>query len=209
MAKLAGEDIRLVGIDELLTTVDWVGVVHADGNRLGELFRTAPDVLGHNSGTALGQLSDEVREHAEQALRHAPRLRQRGTDSEEPDGATGHRGQVRIVGVVSPTRKQGIYNFGAAGLTIAPLSVPKPSQGLFYVGDLADGTVKPLGNVPDKADYFPDADKRGHRTLRGRKVFPHHQKWTRYDNEKLRQLLRYRAPDGQEEKTSQNATLHG
>jgi CRISPR-associated protein (TIGR03986 family) len=130
-------------------------------------------------------------------------------DDEEPGGATSYRGHVRIVGVASPTRKQGIHNFGAAGLTIAPLSAPKPSQGLFYVGDLAGGTVKPLGNVRDKADFFPGADELGHRTLRGRKVFPHHQIWTRYDNEKLRQLLRYRAPDGQEEKNTQNATLHG
>jgi hypothetical protein len=32
MARLAGEGIQLLGIGDLFTTVDWVGVVHADGN---------------------------------------------------------------------------------------------------------------------------------------------------------------------------------
>jgi CRISPR-associated protein (TIGR03986 family) len=135
---------------------------------------------------------------------------QQGSEVEGPGGATAYRGHVRVLDVVAPAANKGsVHNLGAGGLTIAPLSTPKPSQGLFYVGDLVDGTVRPLGNVGDKAEFFPDGGKRGRRTLRGRKVFPHHRKWTGYDNEALRKALRYQPPTGQEEKTSQNATLHG
>lgn len=71
--KLAGTD-NLARIRDFFSAVEWVGVVHADGNGLGQLFRDAPGKLtgGPNpAGAALGQLSDEVRARAESAFQHA------------------------------------------------------------------------------------------------------------------------------------------
>ena len=71
MKRLVG-DVPLVEIGGFHSEVDWVGVIHADGNRLGELFRNAPSKLaGANHPNPLGRLSDEVQERTESALRHA------------------------------------------------------------------------------------------------------------------------------------------
>jgi hypothetical protein len=71
MKELVG-GTPLVDIRDFHSKVDWVGVIHADGNRLGELFRNAPGALaGADHPNPLGRLSEEVRERAESALRQA------------------------------------------------------------------------------------------------------------------------------------------
>ena len=72
--ELLGDARRLVDIDTFFDEVDWVGVVHADGNQLGAFFRTAAgmdDLDAGGDGSPLQRLSDEVRAAAEQALRDA------------------------------------------------------------------------------------------------------------------------------------------
>lgn len=116
------------------------------------------------------------------------------------DGA--HRGQLRVVEVVSPAASEAIEQLRPP-LTIEPLSTPKPSQGRFYLGRPAPDGDRPLRPDTAKADFF-----RPPHVLRGRKVYPHQERLVGKDARELRELLRYRAPAGREERDSQNATLH-
>lgn len=67
MREQAG--VPLVDIDDFFVQVERVAVVHADGNGLGEVFRRAAERL---CGVArVGELSEQVQQAADQALRHA------------------------------------------------------------------------------------------------------------------------------------------
>lgn len=62
---------RLVKIDKFFDQVEWVGVVHADGNQLGAFFREAADVLGGRmveDRSVLGMLSEQVQAVADAAF---------------------------------------------------------------------------------------------------------------------------------------------
>ena len=69
MRGLLGETFRLVDIDEFFDAVDWVAVVHADGNGLGGLFQRAPDILENPAEVA--KLSSRVQSSADTAFRTA------------------------------------------------------------------------------------------------------------------------------------------
>lgn len=73
-----GGDLRLRPIGDLFDQVDWVGVVHADANRLGSVFQCAADVLpalDESLGEpTMARLSSEVRQCAENAFGSAVAL---------------------------------------------------------------------------------------------------------------------------------------
>lgn len=76
--------VRLVDIDNFFDQVERVAVIHADGNGLGAVFRQAAERLG--STDKIRELSKQVQDAADQALRHAAtelRERVRGTDKSE------------------------------------------------------------------------------------------------------------------------------
>lgn len=66
---------RLVDIDTFFGAVEWVAVIHADGNQLGAFFRAAADELGAAEvapgRSALGVLSEQVQEVANESFRDA------------------------------------------------------------------------------------------------------------------------------------------
>jgi hypothetical protein len=62
-ARLPGH--RLVALHRFADTVEWVGIVHADGNGLGEFFAAAATELGGEAG----EVSAQVQEAADAALR--------------------------------------------------------------------------------------------------------------------------------------------
>lgn len=64
-ARLPGH--RLVALHRFADSVDWVGIVHADGNRLGEFFRAAVSALDGDTGA----VSAQVQQAADAALRDA------------------------------------------------------------------------------------------------------------------------------------------
>jgi CRISPR/Cas system CSM-associated protein Csm3 (group 7 of RAMP superfamily) len=81
---------------------------------------------------------------------------------------TAHRGQLRL----GPVRwLEGKPVTFPEPLPLAILSSPKPNQVRFYLGDLVEGrsVAQPDGRSDVQAGY----DEAG-RTLRGRKVYPHH-----------------------------------
>ncbi|HZV49348.1 MAG TPA: TIGR03986 family CRISPR-associated RAMP protein [Candidatus Dormibacteraeota bacterium] len=81
---------------------------------------------------------------------------------------TAHRGQLRL----GPVRwLEGAPVTFPEPLPLAILSSPKPNQVRFYLGDLRQGrsVAQPDGRNDVQAGY----DEAG-RTLRGRKVYPHH-----------------------------------
>lgn len=69
---LAGDEstrgIALIDIDDYFESVEWSAVIHADGNRFGELFQTAIDQL---DPAGVRELSDAVDGVAKQAFRDA------------------------------------------------------------------------------------------------------------------------------------------
>lgn len=67
MRRLTGR--RLVDIDRFFDQVEWVAVVHVDGNRLGEFFQRAPSIL--DSATETGELSRDVQKVADTAFGQA------------------------------------------------------------------------------------------------------------------------------------------
>ncbi|ABW10825.1 conserved hypothetical protein [Parafrankia sp. EAN1pec] len=80
MRALVGATVTLLDIDVFFEQVDWVAVVHADGNGLGGLFQRAPEVLG--DAAMVAELSRRVQAAADAALRAAtaqvPARRARG-----------------------------------------------------------------------------------------------------------------------------------
>ncbi|MFD7659213.1 hypothetical protein ACFV4N_35000 [Actinosynnema sp. NPDC059797] len=71
----AGVGLGLVDTGDLLESVEWVGVVHADANRLGRVFQRAPEALAALGGFAgdrsLGALSAAVQRCADEAFGEA------------------------------------------------------------------------------------------------------------------------------------------
>ncbi|GDY31838.1 Cas10/Cmr2 second palm domain-containing protein [Gandjariella thermophila] len=63
----AGKGLRLVGTAELFEDVEWVGVVHADANRLGQFFVDAAGL----PNTQMGALSTAIQRCAENAFGEA------------------------------------------------------------------------------------------------------------------------------------------
>lgn len=107
--------------------------------------------------------------------------------TEDADAA--HRAQLRVVDMELPDAGSAVERLDG-GLTIEPLSSPKPSQGRFYVGKRShDGTVKPLEPRVRRDQFF----RPGH-TLRGRKVYPHQQWMVGKEAPELRYLLDYEPP---------------
>ncbi|HEU0089330.1 MAG TPA: hypothetical protein VFQ77_17075 [Pseudonocardiaceae bacterium] len=69
MGRQVGAGVPLVDIDKFFEQVERVAVVHADGNGLGAVFRTAAERLGN--AAEVKTLSEQVQQAADQALRRA------------------------------------------------------------------------------------------------------------------------------------------
>ena len=135
-----------------------------------EIAPAAPDVL----------LSPEL--HPAQYVQgtsHAVRLEQLspadrvfGWANQKGGGAW--RGQLRIGPIACTTKaRDAIENLGEDGLPLAILSTAKPQQARFYVAKNKSGDPQDRGISKADAAYADD----GRKSLRGRKVFPHH-RWT-------------------------------
>jgi CRISPR-associated protein (TIGR03986 family) len=164
------------------------------------LYRNPPGKLLHESlhpAATLDELSP-----ADRVFGWA--WQRRGPDDQRPDPAA-HRGQLRVVRVRAPRADDAVENL--APLTIAPLSIPKPSQGRFYLGEKkAGGTAGPMPPKTERGQFF---DPR-RQVLRGRKVYPHQQGLEDLTPTQLRGRFDYdlAKPDDRPLQDSQNATLH-
>jgi len=69
MRTLLGPAFPLVDIDDFFDVVEWVGVVHADGNGLGGVFQRAGELLA--DARAVAKLSERVQAAADVAFRAA------------------------------------------------------------------------------------------------------------------------------------------
>lgn len=89
-----------------------------------------------------------------------------------------YRGQLRIASLDYAGHPGGepIARFRGDGLPLAILSTPKPQQARFYLAADRAGTPPADGAAADQSFYKGEAGKK---TLRGRKVYPHHRATTR------------------------------
>src|SRR5579875_205353 len=92
----------------------------------------------------------------------------------EREAEAAHRGQLRL----GPVRwLEGAAVTFPEPVPLAILSSPKPNQVRFYLGDLVQGRSRAQRNGRGDAEAGYDAkegEDQARRTLRGRKVYPHH-----------------------------------
>ncbi|NLI82936.1 MAG: TIGR03986 family CRISPR-associated RAMP protein [Deltaproteobacteria bacterium] len=140
----------------------------------------------------------------------------------EADGASGSKGEesavrglLRVGPVVcESSAEDALEYFNEPGLPLAILAAPKPQQGRFYVAASSQGKAQNDGLSKAQASYAPG------KGLRGRKVYPHHQRLPREhwanpleDRTQNRQgpWQEYRRPsqNGQEQRDDQNRSVLG
>ena len=138
----------------------------------------------------------------------------RRTDTERSQFKTAYKGNLRISAVkcLAKKRKDAIADFAAEGLPLAILGAPKPEQVRFYLAEDRKGT--PLDRGKEKATGYRDGQ-----SLRGHKVYPHHQglpdgHWDdpmrdRTQHAEGGHFQEYRRPrkEGSEQRDSQNRSL--
>ncbi|WP_322779174.1 TIGR03986 family CRISPR-associated RAMP protein [Frankia sp. Cas4] len=90
-----------------------------------------------------------------------------------PDGHGAYRGQLRVGPVTLDADRDAVghavADFGADGLPLAILGQPKPQQGRFYAAAGTSQYPMPLPPRTPRRDWYVPG-----RSLRGRKVYPHH-----------------------------------
>ncbi len=93
------------------------------------------------------------------------------TDGDTADGAVGYRGRLRIRSITCTTTDWRPPAFPRAGMTLAPLSSPKPTQFRFYASP--DDTGTPMTPGAEKAEgYTPGGGLRGRKMYRWRREKP-------------------------------------
>lgn len=126
-------------------------------------------------------------------------------------GQGSYKGHLRVHSTAC-TSDDPIDNFSsdAATFPLAILGQPKPQQARFYCADEQDGKPLPDGNSKKEGYKYDD------QSLRGRKVYPHHQGlpenyWsepTRYRPDAVNgHYQEYRQPPGDNERTDQNRSI--
>lgn len=134
------------------------------------------------------------------------------------DGKGAYRGNLRV-GPVHCMTDDAVEEFPDAGLPLAILGAPKPSQARFYVAADQNGKAQEPGMTKEECAY---AAGKG---LRGRKVYPHHQHlppdyWDRPTDDPTQigqshneptYYREYRRPrkDGDEQRDTQNRSILG
>ncbi|AGY58605.1 TIGR03986 family type III CRISPR-associated RAMP protein [Gloeobacter kilaueensis] len=129
------------------------------------------------------------------------------------DGTGSYRGNLRI-GPVTCTADDAAERFAIPGVPLAILGQPKPQQIRFYVAEDVAGRAL-QANTP-KEDGYMHPYERIKRSLRGRKVYPHHANlsqnyWNSPTQDRTqRELQEYRRPEnGTEPRDDQNRSILG
>ena len=87
------------------------------------------------------------------------------------------RGCLRVGPILCESeRAVAVETFASPGLPLAILAAPKPQQGRFYVAKNQDGDAQDQSLTKEQAGYseYSDKEKKVKKSLRGRKMYPHH-----------------------------------
>jgi CRISPR-associated protein (TIGR03986 family) len=85
------------------------------------------------------------------------------------NGSSAHRGQLRLHSAECTALQNPIQTFSRDGLALTILGEPKPTQARFYTTEEGEGN-QTLTGKPKRAGY-----RSTRQSLRGRKIYPHHQ----------------------------------
>ncbi len=186
---------------------------------------TAQDIVGLLPVTLSRQLYqvnpeaflDQSLKPAREMKELSPADRVFGWVSQKGSGQeSAYKGQLRVHQVDCITPPSDAVQSFSPPLPLAILGAPKPQQARFYLAMDKQGTALKMGGA--KVTGYQDSHRQG---LRGRKVYPHHQKLpSGYWNNPLvdrTQILEgshyqeYRRPkkNGQEQQDSQNRSITG
>lgn len=128
-------------------------------------------------------------------------------------GKGSYKGHLRVHSVTCMSDDP-IATFNQGGVPLAILGQPKPEQGRFYCADDREGI--PLEKGIDKDCAYESSDEQ---SIRGRKVYPHHQGlpagyWDNPQQDRTQQSMmghyqEYRRPkkDGAEQRDDQNRSM--
>lgn len=148
-------------------------------------FDAAPDKLLHESLRPT-QDRDQL-SPADRLFGWVPPGR-REDGAETNDGASGYRGRLRVKSITCTTDDWRPPSFPSDGVTLAPLSSPKPTQFRFYASPDQTGTPMPRQAKKDEG-YAAGGGLRGRKMYRWREENPEYWQPTKGQNDPARGYL--------------------